>query len=134
MRQNTVAKFNFEFCSKTRTSTATSHFIAKLRFLTVRKLTLSSLLKIKERMKVIFSKNAEKQVTKLDKPIQKRIFDYMEEVARLDNPRSRGKGLVGDLRGLWRYRVGDYRILCHIQDDKLVIGVVEIGHRKEVYE
>lgn len=85
-------------------------------------------------MTLVYSAKFLKVASKLDKPIQKRIFDYMDEVARLDNPRSRGKGLVGDLRGLWRYRVGDYRILCHIQDDKLVIGVVEIGHRKEVYE
>ncbi len=85
-------------------------------------------------MTLVYSDKFLKAASKLDKPIQRRIFDYMDEVARLDNPRSRGKGLVGNLRGLWRYRVGDYRILCRIQDDKLVIVIVEIGHRKEVYE
>lgn len=84
-------------------------------------------------MKVIFSDVAEKQITKLDKPIQKRIFDYMADVAKLENPRSRGKMLVGNLLGMWRYRVGDYRILCKIKDKELIINVVEVGHRREVY-
>ena len=85
-------------------------------------------------MKLIYSDDFLKQVSKLDKPIQKRIFNYMDEVAKLENPRSRGKILVHDLRGLWRYQVGDYRILCRIEDAKLVIVVVEVGHRKEVYD
>ena len=58
----------------------------------------------------------------------------MNEIASLDNPRSRGKALTSNLSGLWRYRVGDYRILCRIHDDKLVITVIEIGHRSTVYQ
>lgn len=85
-------------------------------------------------MKIIFSRQAEKQITKLDKPIQKRIVKYLDEVSKLDSPRTRGKALVGDLIGLWRYRVGDYRILCKIKDSELVIFVVDVGHRKEVYD
>ncbi|WP_428771390.1 type II toxin-antitoxin system RelE/ParE family toxin [Treponema sp. HNW] len=85
-------------------------------------------------MKVIFSEEAEKQITKLDKPIQKRIFDYMTDVANLSNPRDRGKMLVGNLFGYWRYRVGDYRVLCKIQDQELVVYVVEVGHRRAVYD
>lgn len=50
-----------------------------------------------------------------------------------DNPRSTGHGLAGPLSGLWRYRVGDYRIICDIQDHKLVVLVVEIGHRSDIY-
>lgn len=74
-----------------------------------------------------------KQLKKLDSEIQSRIVDSMKSVSQLANPRSRGKLLVGNLSGLWRYRVGNYRILCQIQNEELVILVVEIGHRKEIY-
>lgn len=85
-------------------------------------------------MKVIFSANALKQLKKLDKPMSSRIVAYMAEVAKLQNPRDRGKMLVGNLLGFWRYRVGDYRILCRIKDNELVITVVDVGHRREVYD
>lgn len=84
-------------------------------------------------MRVEYLENARKQLSKLDNSVKKRILDYMDEVAMLENPRVRGKMLVGNLIGLWRYRVGAYRILCKIVDDSLVICVVDIGHRKEVY-
>jgi len=62
------------------------------------------------------------------------ILDYLEdEIAVLDDPRSRGKPLSRDKKGLWRYRVGDYRILCQILDDELVIVALTIGHLKNVY-
>ena len=85
-------------------------------------------------MTVVFSANALKQLKKLDKPTSSRIVAYMAEVSKLKNPRERGKMLVGNLLGFWRYRVGDYRILCRIKDDELVIAVVEVGHRREVYD
>lgn len=85
-------------------------------------------------MKVVFSANVLKQLKKLDKPTSSRIVAYMAEVSKLKNPRERGKMLVGNLLGFWRYRVGDYRILCRIKDDELVISVVEVGHRREVYD
>ena len=50
-----------------------------------------------------------------------------------ENPRIKGKPLTGDLKGLWRYRVGDYRILAEIQDDKIVILILDIGHRSKIY-
>ena len=56
--------------------------------------------------------------------MQKRILDYMDEVGQLENPRSRGKALVENMRGLWRYRVGDYRVICEIQDSKIIISVL----------
>ena len=65
--------------------------------------------------------------------MQKRILDYMDEVGQLENPRSRGKALVENMRGLWRYRVGDYRVICEIQDSKIIISVLKIGHRKNIY-
>ena len=52
----------------------------------------------------------------MDKKTQSRILDYMDEVAALTDPRSRGKGLTANLASFWRYRVGDYRIICQIQD------------------
>ena len=85
-------------------------------------------------MKIIYSEKALKQLKKLSKSISDRIVDYMEEVAKLKDPRERGKILVGNLVGFWRYRVGDYRILCRIRDDKLIISVVEIGHRRNIYK
>lgn len=84
-------------------------------------------------MKISFSDKAEKQFLKLDKPIQKQIQLFITKLKDLENPRLRGKALVGNLVGFWRYRVGDYRLLCKIVDEKLLIIVVEIGHRKEVY-
>lgn len=78
--------------------------------------------------------NAEKQFLKLDKPIQKQIQKFILKLQNLENPRERGKSLVGNLIGFWRYRVGDYRILCRIIDQELIISVVEIGHRKEIYD
>lgn len=83
---------------------------------------------------VVFSKKAEKQFEKLDKQAQRQVVTYIDSY--LDgaiNPRTQGKALVGDLNGLWRYRIGDYRIVCQIQDDVCVILLVKLGHRKEVY-
>ncbi len=84
-------------------------------------------------MVIIYSEKAEKLLSKLDKNIQKKIKKYLDEISKLENPKSRGKGLVGNLSGFWRYRVGDYRIICKIEDDKLIITVVEVGHRKDIY-
>ena len=81
-----------------------------------------------------FTNKARKQFLKLDKPVQNRISKYMNEVASLENPRSRGRGLTGNLAGTWRYRVGDYRVFCKIMDDKLIIEVVKVGHRSDVYD
>ena len=84
-------------------------------------------------MKVEYAPAAGKQFSRLNKSIQSRIKKYMSEIALLDNPRSRGKALTSNLSGLWRYRVGDYRILCRICDDKLIITIIEIAHRSTVY-
>lgn len=70
---------------------------------------------------------------KLDRPTAGRVLGELEEIANLDDPRSRGKALTGNLAGLWRYRVGDYRVVCDIEDGVLVILVVDVAHRREVY-
>ncbi|MGL5666832.1 MAG: type II toxin-antitoxin system RelE family toxin [Plesiomonas sp.] len=85
--------------------------------------------------KIDYSERALKSLKKMDKQNAKRILDFLDQrVAVLDDPRTSGKPLKGDLGVFWRYRVGDYRVLCEIQDDKLVILAALIGHRKEVYE
>lgn len=84
--------------------------------------------------RIEFSRKADKAMQKLDKGIAAKIFDELEEIAALDDPRSRGKALTGNLAGVWRYRVGDYRILCDIEDGELVVLVVEVAHRREVYK
>lgn len=76
--------------------------------------------------------NAQKYLRKTDKNIQDRLRDAIEsKFAALDDPRSLGKALKGE--HLWRYRVGDYRVIAEIRDDELIILVITIGHRKDVY-
>ena len=76
-----------------------------------------------------FTRNADKAMRKLDKGVAARVFNELDEIAKLEDPRSRGKALTGNLAGVWRYRVGDYRILCDINDGRLVILVVDVAHR-----
>jgi mRNA interferase RelE/StbE len=65
---------------------------------------------------------------------RQRIFDFLENrLATLENPRSLGKALTGPFRSLWRYRVGDYRIICRIKDQSLTVVVIAVGHRRDVY-
>jgi mRNA interferase RelE/StbE len=76
---------------------------------------------------------AKKELEVLDPPVQKKILRYLRERA-CDNPRTFGGGLIGDMAGIWRYRVENYRILCRIDDNKLIILVVAVGHRKSIYD
>ncbi|TAL40667.1 MAG: type II toxin-antitoxin system RelE/ParE family toxin [Salinibacterium sp.] len=80
-----------------------------------------------------YRESAARQLRKLDRPIARAILDYMDEVADLDDPRSKGKGLSGELVGLWRYRVGDFRIICRIVDSEVLIVALEIVHRANPY-
>jgi len=81
-----------------------------------------------------FADTAERQLKKLDKQIARRIVDYLDErIAGSANPRDTGKALSGPFGGLWRYRVGDYRIICDIQDENLRVLVLQLGSRREVY-
>ncbi len=82
-----------------------------------------------------FDERALKELRKLGKQAQRDIVAYLDErVACEEDPRRFGKGLKADLAGLWRYRVGDYRILCQIRDGELLVLVVAVGHRRDVYE
>ena len=77
---------------------------------------------------------AERQLRKLDRPVRDRILDYLHErIEGCKNPRHFGEPLKGGKAGLWRYRVGDYRIICELRDDVLVVLALAVGHRREVY-
>ena len=80
------------------------------------------------------SRQAEKSLKATDAAARRRIARYIDErLLKSANPRELGKPLQGLLRELWSYRVGDYRLICDLQDTRLVVLVVEIGHRREIY-
>ncbi|EIO2207965.1 TPA: type II toxin-antitoxin system RelE family toxin [Salmonella enterica subsp. enterica serovar Muenchen] len=82
-----------------------------------------------------YSDRALKSLRKMDKQNARRIVDFMDlRIAVAADPRQSGKALKGELGEFWRYRVGDYRILCEIRDNELIILVATIGHRREVYD
>lgn len=84
--------------------------------------------------KVEYTKSAIKNLKGLDKPVRKMILNWIEKkLINCSDPRQHGKALVGNHSGKWRYRVGDYRILADILDDKIVILVLNVGHRREIY-
>ena len=84
---------------------------------------------------VELSESAERELDKLDASQAKRILKFLHQrVAKLDDPRSIGEALHGSRLGeFWKYRVGDYRLTCKIEDDRLVVLVLRIGDRKEIY-
>ena len=84
---------------------------------------------------VDYESKARKQLRKMDSSVSKRIYDWVDEhLEGCENPRAFGKALTGNWAGYWRYRVGDYRIIADIQDDKIVIIITEVGHRGEIYK
>ena len=84
---------------------------------------------------VRYDEKALKQLKKMDRSVQRLIVNWIEKnLIDTENPRLHGKGLSGDKSGYWRYRVGDYRILADIRDDEIIIIIVEIGHRREIYK
>lgn len=81
------------------------------------------------------SELAAKQLKKLDKQTAKKIMQYLKErIAHQKDPRLFGKPLLHNQTGLWRYRVNDHRIICHLEDHHFVVLVLRVGHRKEVYD
>ena len=86
------------------------------------------------RYKVIFTERAKKQSKKLDKHIAALIIGWLEKnIQNCENPRLHGKGSVENKSGQWRYRIGDYRVICEIQDKEIIVLVLEVGHRREIY-
>ena len=74
-----------------------------------------------------------KALRKLDRQVAQRIVAALDEIAQLTDPRVRGKPLTGRFAGLWRYRVGDWRVIAKIEDQRVIIIVIEIGNRREIY-
>jgi mRNA interferase RelE/StbE len=85
--------------------------------------------------RVEFDSDAARDLRKLGAEPQRSILRYLRQrIATAENPRRFGRALTGDLKGLWRYRVGDYRIVASIEEDRFVVLVVTVGHRREVYD
>ena len=85
--------------------------------------------------RVVFTERAKKQLSKLDKSISALLLGWIEKnIEGCENPRIHGKGLLGNRSGQWRYRIGDYRAICEIIDDEIIVLVLEVGHRKHIYE
>ena len=83
---------------------------------------------------VEYTDTARSQLRKLDRPMARRVLDYMDtRVATLADPRDRGQALTGPTGGLWRYRVGRCRVICDIQDDVLRVLVLRLGGRDQIY-
>ena len=84
--------------------------------------------------RIDYTDTARTKLRRLDRDTARRIINYMDErVAVLDDPRSIGQALTGPLGGLWRYQVGDCRVICDIQDDALRVLVLRVGRRDRVY-
>ena len=82
-----------------------------------------------------FSSSAKTSLAKIDKPEARRIMLFLRErIEPIENPRSLGKALSGRLGTLWRYRIENYRLICDIRDQELIILVIRIGNRKDVYQ
>lgn len=83
---------------------------------------------------LLISETAKRQLKKLDRSTAQTLLRYLSRLLQeAEDPRGRGKPLTANLAGLRRYRVGDYRMICRIEDDRLVLLVLQIGHRREVY-
>lgn len=84
---------------------------------------------------VEYTPQAVKELKKLDKHTRALIIGWIEKnLVGCENPRQHGKGLTANRSGQWRYRIGDYRLLAEIQDDKIIILILNVGHRREIYQ
>ena len=84
---------------------------------------------------VEYSERAIKELKKLDRYTRQMIYAWIgKNLVGCENPRKQGKGLTANRSGQWRYRIGDYRLICEIKDDVLVILALSAGHRREVYK
>lgn len=85
--------------------------------------------------KLVLSDDVVKQLKKMDKHVGLMLAkDMKKRLDGLSHPRKIGKALTGQFKGLWRYRVGNYRVICDIIDDELIVLALEVGHRKEIYK
>jgi mRNA interferase RelE/StbE len=87
-----------------------------------------------KRYRVVIQEEAYKALRKMDGSVRRLILAYIRSrLENIEDPRSLGHALVADRAGQWRYRVGDYRILARIDDAEIVIYIVKVGHRRDVY-
>ncbi|MGN1306397.1 MAG: type II toxin-antitoxin system RelE/ParE family toxin [Faecousia sp.] len=87
-----------------------------------------------KRYKVEYTERAIKELRKLDKYTRQMLYSWIDKnLVNCENPKLHGKLLTANRKGQWRYRVGDYRIIAEIQDDRIVILILTVGHRSEVY-
>jgi mRNA interferase RelE/StbE len=85
--------------------------------------------------RIDFDPAAQRELGNLDKSVRRRILKFLyERVGKLDDPRKIGERLQGTLSEFWKYRVGDYRIICSLESHRLVVLVLRVGHRREVYK
>lgn len=86
--------------------------------------------------RVVTTATFDKQFSKLDKAIKRQIIDWLAtNIDGCNNPRQTGKALKGSLKSYWRYRIAkDYRVICDIQDDQLVVLALKVGHRSKIYK
>ncbi|MDR1028415.1 MAG: type II toxin-antitoxin system RelE/ParE family toxin [Clostridiales Family XIII bacterium] len=84
--------------------------------------------------RLIFTETAQKQLKKIDKYQERIIVGWLQKnISCAENPKAHGKGLTGNLAGYWRYRIGDYRIVCKIHDAVCEVIVIQVGHRSKIY-
>lgn len=82
-----------------------------------------------------FSRKADKQLSKMNPRISRVIVAWLlKHLDGCEDPRAFGKPLKGNKAGIWRYRIGDYRVLCDIRDEELLVLAIEVGHRRDIYE
>lgn len=85
--------------------------------------------------RLVFSKRADKQLSKMEPGVRRVIVAWLlKNIDGCIDPRAHGKGLTANRSGKWRYRVGDYRVLCEVRDDELIVLAIEIGHRRDIYD
>ena len=90
---------------------------------------------MKKKYEVELSERFKKEFRKLDKYTQKIIRAWIDKnLINCENPRQYGKGLTANRSGQWRYRIGDYRLICQIEDEKMIILALSVGHRKDIYK
>lgn len=84
---------------------------------------------------VEYTAQAVKQLKKLDKHTAALIYGWIDKnLVNCENPRQHGKGLTSNRSGQWRYRIGDYRLIAEIQEEKIIILILSVGHRRDIYE
>lgn len=85
--------------------------------------------------RLVRSKSFDKTFKKLDKHEARLVLKYIKNnIDGIEDPRSKGRALAGGKKGYWRYRIGNYRLICKIEDDKLLILALSVGHRREIYK